>query len=146
LRRSYTTPRSEEKRPVADSFAWVSFNQRQDATAEAVYWPAIPAAVVADARELKERLSDPERERAFRAALSLPDGRDLGASPGKVLIRHSNATDRGPFVAFGSYDVLVMPPPGKGRGHIRHFDSRGKERSLVPAPVPSRRPPRSNKY
>jgi len=128
--------------PVADSFAWASFNQKKETTAEAVYWPAITAAVVADARELWAKLSDPEREKAFRASLKV---QGLGDSPGKVVIRHSNATDRGRFVAFASYDVLVTPPPGKGRGRILHFDSRGEERFLAPAPVASKRAPRSEK-
>lgn len=126
--------------PVADSFAWAAFNRNREVIAEGVYWPAIPADVVADARELKARMDDPKSRERFRAGLA--DAQSLGTSEGKVVIRHSSAADRGDFVAFASYDVLVTPPPGQGRGHIRHFDVNGRERFLVAPAVPSNRPPR----
>ena len=65
-----------------------------------------------------------------------------GLPAGKVVIRHSSATEEGPFEVYASYDVLQrtessVPLADKSRGEtravsaiVRHFDVDGAELRL----------------
>jgi hypothetical protein len=138
---AYTTivERTIEGIRVPDSFAWARFNARDEVVAEAVYWPAIPAAAITDAKALRDQLADPARSTAYRAQLGVPEA---SAKGGMVTIRHPGATSRGAFEAFAGYDVHV--PYGdrmNGRGRTVHFDASGRVREL-PAGNPDDKPAR----
>jgi hypothetical protein len=127
---AYTTilERTVDGIRVPDSFAWARFNARDEVVAEGVYWPAIPAAAIAQAKELRDQLVDPARGAAYRAQLHVPDA---SAKGGMVTIRHSGATTHGAFEAVAGYDVHV--PYGdsmNGRGRTVHFDANGRARAL----------------
>jgi hypothetical protein len=78
--------------PVIDSIAWARMNENGNVRSEWVYWPAIPARVLADAARLDELARGSE----FVARLP------AGAREGRVVIRHSSATTQGPFEVFAS--------------------------------------------
>jgi len=118
---------------VVDSVAWARMDEQGRVVSEWVYWPAIPARVLADAKRLEELISPGKTEYLTRLPAGLPAG--------KVVIRHSSATEEGPFEAYASYDVLdrrEFSPPlsDKSRGDsrvvsvIRHFDVDGAELRL----------------
>jgi hypothetical protein len=125
--------RKIEKYWVVDSVAWARMDEQGRVVSEWVYWPAIPAKVLADARRLEELVSPGRTEYLARLPAGLPAGR--------VVILHSSATEEGPFEVYVSYDVLERreySPPliDKSRGDsrvvsvIRHFDVDGAELRL----------------
>ena len=128
--------RKIEDIPVVDSVAWARVNEQGQVVGEWVYWPAIPAEVITDARRLKERLSRDSTKGAFLARLP------IDVLTGQVVIRHSSAIATGPFEAFASYDVVerrLAPEPAthersvdtsRAASVVRHFDVDGNERSL----------------
>lgn len=120
-----------EEYPVVDSVAWARMNERGEAVSEWVYWPAIPAKALAEARRLHEILSGPGKTRfVARLPAGLPEG--------KIVIRHSSATAQGSFEAFASYDVVdrrtfpesAASPSSRVSVIVRHFDVDGVERRL----------------
>jgi len=132
--------RKVEKYPVVDSVAWARMNGQRKVVSEWVYWPAIPAKALADARRLEE-LAGSSGDTEFLARLP------AGLPSGKVVIRHSSATAEGPFEVFASYDVLerkTSPATAEGKALgrytpsittvvsvvVRHFDVDGVERRL----------------
>jgi hypothetical protein len=124
--------RKIDKYVVIDSVAWARMNDQGRAVSEWVYWPAIPAKALADAIRLEELAESAD----FLARLP------AGLPRGTVVIRHSPATEDGPFEAFASYDVIEMKPSpaAAGRENLstapmgvaveRHFDVDGVERRL----------------
>lgn len=122
------------KYPVVDSIAWARLDTQGKVVSEWVYWPAIPAKVLADARRLEELVSPGKTEFLARLPAGLPAGR--------VVIRHSSATEEGPFEVYASYDVMErressLPAADKSRGGsqavsviVRHFDVDGAELRL----------------
>jgi hypothetical protein len=126
--------RQVEGIPVPDSFAAAQLDPQGQVTAEWVYWPAIPASVIATAKQLRTALTGPGPQQSFLARLPsyLP--------PGQVVIRHASGTVTGPFQAFASYDVLARLESGGGTGlpgypappprvvtAVRHFGIDGVE-------------------
>jgi hypothetical protein len=125
--------RTAEGIPVVDSVAWGRMHDSGEVIAEWVYWPAIPAAAVADAKKMRAMLRSDADRSAFIAKLpaNLPAG--------NIVIRHSSASTSGPFEAFASYDVperrFSSAPYGTASTNqavviMRHFDISGRERSL----------------
>jgi hypothetical protein len=124
------------KFPVADSIAWARLDNDGKSISEWVYWPAIPAKALADARLLEELTTGPGPRRAeFLARLP------AGLPPGIVVIHHSSATDEGPFEALATYDVIdnrgvsaegadKMSKAPMDITVVRHFDAEGVERRL----------------
>jgi hypothetical protein len=123
-----------EGHAVVDSVAWARMSDQGRVLSEWVYWPAIPARALAEARRLDEVLKDPERA-SYMARLP------AGLPKGKVVIRHSSGTVDAPFEAFASYDVVdrkVLSEGVDGREQerqtvsvvVRHFDVEGNERRL----------------
>jgi hypothetical protein len=124
-----------DKFPVAESIAWARLDADGQSFSEWVYWPAIPAKALADARLLREQTTG-QRKAEYMARL--PEG----FSAGTVVIHHSSATNEGPFEALATYDVIEVHgamPEGSAqmskisRGTtvvVRHFDSEGVERRL----------------
>ena len=127
--------------PVPESIAWARLDNEGASIGEFVYWPAIPAKALADARLLNEMTTGPRTaEYMARLPANLP--------PGVVVIHHSAATDEGPFEALATYDVLdsrrapdqsaenMSRPPSEGNtanmavAVVRHFDVEGVERRL----------------
>jgi hypothetical protein len=119
---------------VAESSAWARLDNDGKSITEWVYWPAVPAKAVSDARLLEEFTSGPKKsEYLARLPAGLP--------PGNVVIHHSSATDEGPFEVLATYDVTVtsgeysegadkMSKPPFGVTTVRHFDVEGVERRL----------------
>ena len=124
--------RKIEKYPVVDSSAWARIDVQGKVVSEWVYWPAIPARVLADARRLEGLVAPGKTEFLARLPAEL--------RVGKVVIRHSSATEEGPFEVYASFDVLQRkesPLAEKSRGDIgtvsvavRHFDVSGAELRL----------------
>jgi hypothetical protein len=124
--------RKIEKFPVVDSVAWARMNAQGEVVSEWVYFPPIPAKAIADARRLEELSGSAD----FLTRLP------AGLPPGKVVIRHSSATEQGPFEVFASYDIVerrVSPKTAGGENLssaslgatvVRHFDVDGVERRL----------------
>jgi hypothetical protein len=117
--------------PVVDSVAWARLNERGEVISEWVYWPAIPAKAIADAKKMLENAAKPD----FIARLP------AGLPAGRVVIRHTSATSQAPFEAFASYDVVerrATPAPTEknlsvapsGVAILRHFDAEGAEQRL----------------
>ena len=118
---------------MIDSVAWARMHDSGEVMAEWVYWPAIPAAAVADAKKMHAMLGTDADRSAFIARLppNLPEG--------NFVIRHSSASMSGPFEAFASYDVPERRPSYAPYGTevtnqavviMRHFDISGRERRL----------------
>jgi hypothetical protein len=126
--------RKIEKYDVLDSVAWARMDEQGRVVSEWVYWPPIPAKVLADARHLEEQIAPGKTSFLARLPSGLP--------PGKVVIRHSSATADGPFEVYASYDVLerresILPGRDKRLGDVpvvsvivRHFDVDGIELRL----------------
>jgi hypothetical protein len=89
--------------PVADSFAWARLDADGGVVLESVYWPAIPAAVVEQAKQ----------------------ARNAGAGPagGRLVIHHPPGEWDGAFDAVVSYDVEA---DGSRVSHVG-LDSKGLE-------------------
>jgi hypothetical protein len=120
--------------PVIDSQAWATFDIHDNVSSEGVFWPAIPAAVVAEAQRLQTLVSDPASHSALRAAVarSLPE---LGTLPGRVVIAHTSPVYTGPPVAIAAYEVIT-----RGAGaQIKRFDERGALQ-LLPDQIETSRP------
>lgn len=128
--------RKIEKYAVVDSVAWARVNEQGSVVSEWVYWPAIPAKAMAEARRLDELVRSSDKTGFLHR---LP----AGLPSGKVVIRHSSATAEGPFEVFASYDVLEKrtssetargktpsPPHSLISVFVRHFDVDGVERRL----------------
>jgi len=129
---AYTTilNRAVDGIPILGSFAWARFNARDEVMAEAVYWPRIPGAVVAEAQTLRARLADPATAAAYYKALP------TGNAPGRVVIRHTSSITPGAPVAFACFDVIE--PSGSTLNHrtsTRHFDAAGVERTVTRSPL-----------
>jgi hypothetical protein len=94
--------------PVVDSIAWARVDGQGNVVAEAVYWPAISADVLAQVRQFKEMLASPEQRKAFETRLP-----PWAVGKGQLVIRHASATVDEPFEALVSYDVQESstPPP-----------------------------------
>jgi hypothetical protein len=114
-----------------DSIAWARMTEQGNVISEWVYWPAIPAKILADARRLEEQIAPGKTTFLVRLPSGLP--------PGKVVIRHSAATAEGPFEVYASYNVVertesTLPARDKNLGdvkvisvNVRHFDVNGDE-------------------
>jgi hypothetical protein len=128
--------RKIEKYTVVDSVAWARMNEQGKVVSEWVYWPAISAKALADAKRIEEMLARGTDKNEFLARLP------SGLPPGKIVIRHTSASMNEPFEVFASYDVLerrtsresVIPGDRSGVTRTftvsRHFDVAGVERRL----------------
>jgi len=114
--------------PVPDSFAWAGIDDNGDVIEEAIYWPEIPASVIADAKALAAKLADPAAAQAFRNAVSDTSGE------GEVVIRHASGVAGTPFTAVASYDRI-------DGNVVRHFDAAAREVKL-PDEQPLKQAPR----
>lgn len=123
--------RKIEKYDVVDSVIWARMNEEGKVVSEWIYWPPIPAKALADARRLEELVRSSGKANFLTR---LPAGLPIG----KVVIRHSSATEEGPFEVFASYDVLqrrTSPATADGKPQmvsviVRHFGVDGQERRL----------------
>lgn len=125
-----------ERYQVVDSIGWARMNEQGEVVSEWVYWPAIPAKALADARQLVAMTAGDSDKTGFLRRLP------AGLPPGRVVIRHSSATAQGPFEAFASYDIVQRRPSPEtvgggnlssapqGASVVRHFDVDGVERRL----------------
>ncbi len=103
-------------------------------SAKECYWPAIPASILREARQIRDQLAAGSGREKFLAHVpgGLPSGR--------VAIRHSSAAEQqSPFEALASYDVIERSASAEpltaanstGTSAItRHFDKDGAERKL----------------
>jgi hypothetical protein len=85
---------------IADSHANAEMNDQDASSREDIWWPAIPASVVAQAKQMQTDFADPAKLAAFQA--KLPDGD--GALPGVIRIHH-NYPDSKTFSAVVTWDV-----------------------------------------
>lgn len=119
---AYTThlERQIDGIPVTDSQAWASFNANDEVTSEGVFWPAIPAEVVAQAQTLRKLTADAARHNALRSSIqkTMPE---LGDTAGRVVIAHTPPSYRGPITTVAVYEVT---PRGIG-AYVHRFDETG---------------------
>jgi hypothetical protein len=100
---------------------------------ESVYWPAIPASVIAAANTLSATVADPVMGPALQRRLP------PGLANAQVIIRHSPPMETTNFEAFASYEATSTGPMPR----TRHFDATGAEFTMKseqpPKIVPSTR-------
>ena len=119
---------------VAESVAWARLDADGKSIAEWVYWPAIPAKAIEEARMLDEMTTGARKDEFLRR---LPSG----LREGSVVIHHTSAVEDGPFEALATFDVIEirgqttegsdnMSKIPKGMAIVRHFDATGAERRL----------------
>lgn len=99
---------------IEDSLAWARINVDGDVIMESVYWPAVDAAVVAEAEAMTKMMADSTTKLAFLAKLPA----ELNGVEGRVVIRHTSGAWDGLFAARACYDV-------KQKNRTLHFDSNG---------------------
>jgi len=104
--------------PVAESFAWASFNANDDVIEESVYWPTIADATIQEAKAFQDFVADAAIGPAFRSALP------RGITEGKIMIHHSPGDPWATDEVVVSYDILEAEVGGSGQ--VRHFDRHGK--------------------
>ncbi|MGD0680148.1 MAG: hypothetical protein ABSC94_32600 [Polyangiaceae bacterium] len=85
---------------VVESLASARFDSANQTTSESLYWPTVPADVVASARGFSSALADPAQLAAFKAKLPSDAQGD-----GQVVIHHTSAYTAGAFQAATTYDV-----------------------------------------
>jgi hypothetical protein len=84
---------------VADSYAWARLNSDGSVREEKLFWPELPASVLADALALQAAASNPNFE------ASLPP--HCPVSPG-VVIHHSPGEWDGQFSAVATFDTVDL--------------------------------------
>ncbi len=102
---------------VPDSFAWARLNVNGDVVHESVYWPELPASVVAEAANFAAILNNASGRGTLIA--SLPS--DVTTTTGVLVIHHTPGEWTGSFGAWVSYDIQ------QSGGRTRHFDHNGVE-------------------
>jgi hypothetical protein len=108
--------RAVEGIPVTDSLAYARFDSEDQSTAEAFWWPTIPADVVDAARALRDRLADPAALAAYRALLPANAQGD-----GQVVIRHTPSSSTSATLRAQAVWRVV----GAQRGEGGSFDASG---------------------
>jgi hypothetical protein len=104
--------------PISDSTAIASLADSGKAIRESVYWPAIPKAVVAEAKGLMVQLAG-EGMTNFRARL--PSEVDWSDASARVVVRHRSDSSEGPPQAHAVVEMTASA------GAVRHFESTGAE-------------------
>jgi hypothetical protein len=106
---------------VVESFAVASMNVKMEPAIESIYWPPVPAAVIASAKSLSALVSDGARGPTFLAKLP------AGASHGEVVI-HLTPPGGGDAEGIATFDFIDR---GSGGGVVRHFLPDGSETLLA---------------
>jgi hypothetical protein len=121
----YTThlDRSLAGIPVESSYAFAAFDNGGRVITEGVYWPAIPAGVVSNARAFAAKLAAPRERTAFMAKVGKA-APGAGETPGSVRIVHTSGGYHGPFQAVAVYSTVVPSRRG-GKAQILRFDETG---------------------
>lgn len=101
---------------VLQSSASVQFKDTDVTSSESIYWPTIPADVVATARAFRDRLKDPGALASYRAHLPASAQAD-----GAVVIVHTDKFSMSPCHAAAAWHVLV----GGTSGYAVDFDTAG---------------------
>jgi hypothetical protein len=105
--------------PVIGSVAWARFTKNGETVDEGICWPDVPAAVVEEAKVLRDNLSHPVFSASLRSKLPTKN------KEGRVVILHpSGASTEVPIFQI-SYDVTERD--GRGVPVERHFDQNGRE-------------------
>jgi hypothetical protein len=118
---------------VEDSMAWARLNVEGDSVTESVYWPEIPAPIIATANAFAALLADPAGRTAY--VQQLPAG--AATALGRLVIHHSPGIYLRAFAAAAVFDVSVD-------GHIVHYGLDGRV-VVLPHEVPDPIPPSSPK-
>jgi hypothetical protein len=101
---------------VDDSLAFARIDQDDQSTDEALWWPDIPADVLAQARAFRDRLADPAARAAYQALLP-----STAQTQGEVMIRHTGASSLS--TTFQAQAVYLVVGPARGEGGS--FDESG---------------------
>jgi hypothetical protein len=122
----YTThlERSVGGIPIEGSVAFAALDSNHKVINEGVYWPAIPATVVARAQALRRMLADSQAKAGFLAKLRRVRP-DIGDAEGSVVIVHTSAFYHGALQVQAVYSVLVRG--GGGKPQIVRFDDSGSQ-------------------
>jgi hypothetical protein len=109
--------------PVESSYAFAALDNAGRVITEGVYWPAIPAGVVSNARGFAAKLAAPRERAAFMAKVGKA-APGAGNTPGSVRIVHTSGAYHGPFQAAAVYSTVVPSRRG-GKAQILRFDENG---------------------
>ena len=109
--------------PVESSYPFAALDNAGSVITEGVYWPAIPANVVSNARAFAERLAAPRERAAFMTKVGKA-APGAGNTPGSVRIDHTSGGYHGPFQAAAVYSTVVPSRRG-GKAQILRFDETG---------------------
>ncbi|HEX8106643.1 MAG TPA: hypothetical protein VF516_02895 [Kofleriaceae bacterium] len=109
--------------PVEGSFAFAALDTSGAAITEGVYWPSIPADVVARAQELSRRLGSPDTRASFFEPV-LKAHPEIDKAAGTVKIVHTSAGYPGRFEVQAVYSVIVRNP-NRGKAKTLRFDGSG---------------------
>lgn len=125
---SYTThiDRSVSGIPVLSSRAWATFNANDEVVAEEVFWPAIPADVVAKAKALQTAWSDPSLMRSLRQRMTAQTP-ETPSTGGQVAIIHTPATYSAAVTSAAVVEIMGAAPMPR----MLHFDINGDRKSVV---------------
>jgi hypothetical protein len=107
--------------PAKGSDAFAALDNGGRVITEGVYWPAIPASVLSNARAFAARAP---RERAAFTAKVGKAAPGAGNTPGSVEIVHTSGGYQGPFQAAAVYSTVVPSRRG-GKAQIPRFDETG---------------------
>jgi hypothetical protein len=88
---------------IQDSYAWARINADGEVVMESVFWPEIPASVIAEAEGLRTALGNATSRASFLAKIPQDPGGE--SARGRVVIRHTSGAWPHSFSAHASYDV-----------------------------------------
>ena len=109
--------------PVEGSSAFAALDSDRRVISEGVYWPEIPAAVVARALAMQQMLASPKARAAFLTKVRRAQPK-IGDAEGNVVILHSSAFYHSKFQVQAVYSVVVRSASG-GKAQILRFDDTG---------------------
>lgn len=115
--------------PVEGSFAYAALDTAGQPISEGVYWPAIPAATVAEAQALKAKLGSAAARSAYLAKVTAAQP-DVGGEGCEVKIVHTGAGYGGAFDAKAVCSGIARSAAG-GKPRIVRFDETGAQTAMA---------------
>jgi hypothetical protein len=121
--------------PVQGSFAFAALDGMDQVITEGVYWPAIPASVVAAAQNFSQQLGNATNRASFIAKVRRARAEAADVA-GQVKIVHTSANSDAPFSAIAAYVVVHKTAQG-ARSVTDMFDENGTPVTIVDSVAPA---------
>jgi hypothetical protein len=106
--RTISLSRAIDGIPVAESHANATMNDQDQSTNEGLFWPELPADVVAGAKVFRDQLKDPATLEAYKAKLPTNFG---PITSGQVMIHHSLGFGDQPLKFYFAWDAIAGNSP-----------------------------------